>query len=111
MTVAALNCQMLALTSYKADIEFKLQRIMDQRQYLAYKTIGISNAKAKAMQEENDAAQTALQQQECVIQAYDKICEMYQGNLETQQKAAATELESVQKLLETNVKREFKINA
>jgi len=111
MTVAALNCRMLTLTSYKADIEFRLQRIMEKRQYLSYKTIGIASQKSTAMQKEDEYAQYILEQQENAINALDKIFEMDQTNLETQQKAASTELESIQKLLETNIKSEFKYSA
>ena len=111
MTVAALNCRMLTLTSYKADIEFRLQRIMEKRQYLSYKTIGIASQKSTAMQNEDEYAQYILEQQENAINALDKIFEMDQTNLETQQKAASTELESIQKLLETNIKSEFKYSA
>ena len=108
MTIAALNCRMLTLTSYKADIEFRLQRIMEKRQYLSYKTIGIATKKSEAMQKEDEYAQYVLEQQENAINAMDKIFEMEQTNIETQQKAAQTELESIQKLLDTNVKSEFK---
>ena len=41
----------------------------------------------------------------------DKIFEIDQTNIETQQEAASTELESIQKLLSSNVKSEFKYNA
>ena len=108
MTIAALNCRMLTLTSYKADIEFRLQRILEKRQYLSYKTIGIAQLKSQAMQNEDEYAQYVLEQQENAINAMDKIFEMDQTNIETQQKAAQTELESIQKLLDTNVKSEFK---
>lgn len=111
MTVAALNCRMLTLTSYKADIEFRLQRIMEKRQYLSYKTIGIAQQKSTAMQAEDKQAQYILEQQENAINALDKIFEMDQTNIETQQKAASTELESIQKLLDQNVKKEFKYDA
>ena len=73
MTVAALNCRMLTLTSYKADIEFRLQRIMEKRQYLSYKSIGIASAKSTAMQNEDEYAQYMLEQQENAINAMDKI--------------------------------------
>jgi len=111
MTVAALNCRMLTLTSYKADLEFRLQRIMEKRSYLSYKTIGIATAKADAIQNEDDYAQYVLEQQENAINALDKIFEMDQTNIETQQQEAATELESIQKLLQNNIKSEFKYNA
>ena len=111
MTVAALNCRMLTLTSYKADVEFKLQRIMEKRQYLSYKTVGIANAKAEAMQTENKYQQYVLEQQENAINALDKIFEIDQTNIETQQEEASTELESIQKLLSNNIKNEFKYNA
>lgn len=111
MTIAALNCRMLTLTSYKADVEFRLQRIMEQRQYLSYKTIGIATQKSEAMQLEDDYAQYQLEQQENALAQLDKILEMDQTNIETQQKAAQTELESIQKLLDKNIQSEFKYSA
>ena len=111
MTVAALNCRMLTLTSYKADIEFRLQRIMEKRQYLSYQTIELASVKSTAMQTENEYQQYICEQKENAINALDKILEMDQTNIETQQQAASTELESIQKLLGENVKKEFKYNA
>jgi len=111
MTVAALNCRMLTLTSYKADIEFRLQRTMEKRQYLSYKSIGIASQKAEALQNENKYQQYILEQQENAINAMDKILEMEEKNIQTQQEAASTELESIQKLLSNNIKNEFKYNA
>lgn len=111
MTVAALQCQFLHLTSYKADVEFKLQKILNRRQYLSYQTMTLATAKTEAMLEDNESLMNQCEYQESIINQMDKIMEMDQKNIETQQKAAATELESVQKLLTDNVKREFKINA
>ena len=111
MTVAALNCRMLTLTSYKADIEFRLQRIMEKRQYLSYQTIGIASVKSQAMQNKDDYTQYMCEQKENAINALDKILEMDQTNIETQQQAASTELESITKLLGENVKKEFKYEA
>lgn len=111
MTIAALNCRMLTLTSFKADIEFRLQRTMEKRQYLSYKTLGIATAKSTALLEENEYQQRLLEQQEAQINQLDKIFEMEQTNFETQQKAAQTELESITKMLDKNIQREFKYEA
>ncbi|MDD3593744.1 MAG: hypothetical protein PHX18_03850 [Candidatus Gastranaerophilales bacterium] len=111
MTIASLNCRMLTLTTYKADVEFRMQRIMEKRQYLSYKSIGIATQKSTAMQNEDDYTQYILEQQENQINAMDKILEIDQKNIETQQKAASTELESITKMLDTNIKREFKYSA
>jgi len=111
MTVAALHMRFLTLTSYKADVEFKLQKIMEKRQYLAYQTMTLATTKSKAMQAENETLMAQCENQENIINQWDKIMEMDQKNIETQQKAASTELESVQKTLDTNIKREFKFSA
>lgn len=111
MTVAALQMRFLTLTSYKADVEFKLQKIMEKRQYLSYQTMTLATTKTQAMQKEDETLMAQCENQENIINQWDKIMEMDQKNIETQQKAASTELESVQKMLDTNVKREFKINA
>ena len=44
------------------------------------------------------------------LQAMDSYLELQQKNLETQQKAATSELESMQKILDTNVKKDFTLN-
>lgn len=111
MTIAALNCRMLTLTSYKADIEFRLQRTMEKRQYLSYKTLGIAELKARALRNEDQYAQQQLEVQEAQINRIDKIFEMEQTNFETQQKAAQAELESITKMLDKNIQREFKYEA
>ena len=111
MTVAALNCRMLTLTSYKADIEFRLQRTMEKRQYLSYKTLGIAELKSKAMMNEDQYTQQLLEVREAQINRLDKMFEMEQTNFETQQKAAQAELESITKMLDKNIQREFKYEA
>ena len=44
------------------------------------------------------------------LQAMDSYLELQQKNLETQQKAASSELESMQKILDTNIKKDFQLN-
>ena len=52
---------------------------------------------------ENDPYMLAIQYQ-------DKALETEQKTLETQQQAASTDLESIKKLVENNVKNDFKLN-
>ena len=44
------------------------------------------------------------------LQAMDSYLELQQKNLETQQKAASAELESMQKIVENNVKKDMTLN-
>mgnify|MGYP001625071887 CR=1 FL=1 len=98
MTIGAINTRLLSLTLYKSNLEFSITSISNQRQQIAYQTATLSN-----VDWENDPRVKQLQ-------AMDSYLELQQKNLETQQKAAASELESMQKILDTNVKKDFTLN-
>ena len=98
MTVGAINTRLLSLTMYKSNLEFSISSITNKRQQIAYQTMQLSDADW-----ETDPRVQQLQQ-------YDQYLELQQKNLETQQKAAASELESMQKILDTNVKKDFTLN-
>lgn len=98
MTVGAINTRLLSLTMYKSNLEFSITSITNKRQQIAYQTMQLAGADF-----ENDPRVQALQ-------AMDQYLELQQKNLETQQKAANSELESMQKILDTNVKKDFTIN-
>ena len=100
MTIGAINTRLLSLTMYKSNLEFTITSISNRRQNLAYQTMQLATAGADF---ENDPR---VQQ----LQAMDQYLELQQKNLETQQKAASSELESMQKILDTNVKKDFTLN-
>lgn len=108
MTVANLNLRFLTLTSYKSDLENRINMLMSRRQYLTYKSMNLSNAMAQAMQKEDNKNYGYLEQIEKSLQYMDKILEMNEKNLESQQKAVSTEMQSVKKMMDKNIKSEFK---
>ena len=97
MTMCALNARLLSLTMYKSDLEFKILCITNRRQKIAYLTSGMLDS---------DMESPEMQR----LNAMDQIYELEQTNLETQQKAVTAEFDSVQKLLENNIKKDFKLN-
>ena len=98
MTIGAINTRLLSLTLYKSNLEFSITSISNKREQIAYQTMQLSN-----VDWENDPR---VQQ----LQAMDSYLELQQKNLETQQKAASSELESMQKILDTNIKKDFQLN-
>lgn len=98
MTVGAINTNVLMMTQYKSQLEFSIMTISNKRQNIAYQTMQLSN-----VDWETDPRVKQLQ-------AMDQWLELQQKNLETQQKSAASQLESYQKILDTNVKKDFTIN-
>ena len=106
MTIASAQARILSLTMYKSDLEYRLMSISNQKQALSLQSANYAAMYANAGGTgslENDPYM--LQ-----IQYMDKALEAEQKTLETQQKAAASDLESVEKLLDTNVKKDFKLN-
>ena len=98
MTIGSINTRLLSLTLYKSNLEFSITSISNQRQQIAYQTMQLSDADWES--------DPRIQQ----LQAMDSYLELQQKNLETQQKAATSELESMQKILDTNVKKDFTLN-
>lgn len=98
MTICAIQANILSTTLYKSNLEFSIMSISNKRQQIAYQTMQLSNADW-----ETDPRVKQLQ-------AMDSYLELQQKNLETQQKSAASQLESYQKILDTNVKKDFTLN-
>ena len=98
MTVGAINTNVLMMTQYKSQLEFSIMTISNKRQNIAYQTMQLSN-----VDWENDPRVKQLQ-------AMDQWLELQQKNLETQQTSATQQLESYQKILDTNLKKDFTIN-
>ena len=98
MTIAACNARLLTLTMYKSDLEYRIISVSNRRQQLAYQSAALSDADFN-----EDPRVEALQLHESAL-------ELEQKNLETQQKAVVSEYEGLQKLLESNIKKDFKID-
>lgn len=98
MTIAAVQANILSTTLYKSNLEFQIMNISNKRQQIAYQTMQLSD-----VDWENDPRIKQLQ-------AMDSYLELQQETFETQQKAAASQLESLLKLIDTNVKKDFTLN-
>ena len=98
MTISAVQANILSTTLYKSNLEFQIMNISNKRQQIAYQTMQLSD-----VDWENDPRVKQLQ-------AMDSYLELQQENFETQQKAAASLLESLQKILDTNVKKDCTLN-
>ena len=90
-TYCAINTRLLTITQYKSNLEYSIMNISNKRQNIAYQTSSLIGADW-----ESDPAVKRLQ--------------LMDQQLELQQKAAAAELESIQKLLQTNVKSAHTLN-
>jgi len=97
MTVCALNARLLSLTMQKSDLEYKILAISNKRMMISYQTAAFADL---------DFESPEMKQ----LQAIDQIYELEQTNLETQEKEISAEFDSVQKLLENNIKKDFKLN-
>lgn len=98
MTICAVNANLLQATLYKSQLEYSIMNISNKRQQIAYQTMQLSDADW-----EKDPRVKQLQ-------AMDSYLELQQKNLETQQKTAAAQVESFQKLLDSNTSKDFKLN-
>lgn len=98
MTIAAVQANILSCTLYKSNLEYTIMNISNKRQQIAYQTMQLSDCDW-----ENDPRVKRLQ-------AMDSYLELQQKNFETQQKAVTSQLDSYQKLLDTNVKKDFTLN-
>jgi len=98
MTYCALNAALLQTTLYKSQLEFSLTNISNKRMQIAWQTMQLSDADW-----ENDPRIKKLQ-------SMDSYLEMQQKQIETQLKAATTQLESFEKAVQTNVAKDHKLN-
>lgn len=111
MAVAAAQARMLTLTMYKSDLEYRIMNISAQRQALSTQSQAYSTAIYQQYQEAGlDAPDLSNDPVLAGIQAQDSYLEQQQKTLETQQKSVTSDLESVEKLVDTNIKKDFKLN-
>ena len=68
-----------------------------------------STLKQRYYTEDDEAVQAQYEQETAEIQAQDKQLELEIKNIETQHKAIETELDSVQKVIQGNIEKTFKI--
>ena len=106
MATAAAQARLMSLTMYKSDLEFKLMNLSTQRQGITKLSADYAAAYADMGGTENledDAYVIALQKQE-------EFLEQKQTQIETQLQECNAEFDSIEKLVETNIKKDFKLN-
>ncbi len=77
----------ISIIEESLEADFALGRVMEKRQYLSYKQIGIASQKSAAMQVGDHETQYQLGQQENNIEGVDKILEMEQTAIQAQQES------------------------
>ncbi len=106
MATAAAQARLMSLTMYKSDLEFKLMTLSTQRSGIHKLTADYAAAYAEMGGTENledDAYVVALNKQE-------EFLEQQQTQVETQLAEVNAEFDSIEKLVETNIKKDFKLN-
>lgn len=98
MTYAVVELQVLTGKMMKSDLEFQLMGISNERQQLAWQMANMIGA------DFNEDPLVAK------IQAFDQALELQQNRMETQHKAVSADVESWQKLLTENVKKDHKVD-
>ena len=123
--VAVAQARFLTLTARASDLQLRIMIISNREQLLAYKTEAIMAGYLKDIQEKyaqltadsssasilafNDLEfQAQYEYAMAKINTLQKQMELEKQNLETQNKAVTTEMESVKKLIENNIKNSFK---
>ena len=107
MATCAAQARLLSLTMYKSDLEFKLMGIIAEKQQLTKLANDYSHMYAE-MGGSSDAYQDDMYV--VALQKQDEALEAEQTILQTQLQEVNTEKEEVKKLVETNIKQDFKIN-
>lgn len=97
MTVCAANARLLSLKMQLSNVEYEMLAITSVRQKISYQTVMLAD---------EDFESPVMDR----LHSIDQIYELKQSQLETLQKQMSTELDSVQKLLDNNIKKEFKLN-
>ena len=97
-TYCAVQANLLQATLAKSNLEYTIMGISNKRQQIAYQTMQLSD-----VDWETDPRIKYLQ-------SMDSWLDLQQKNLETQQKAYATKIESYQKLLDANAKSAHTLN-
>jgi hypothetical protein len=111
MGVAGINARFLTLTTSKSTLENKLSILMARRQTLTYQATSISTKKSDAILTQDENKIKYIESIETAIESMDKLLEMDIKKVTTQQQMYTKELEGIEKLLDTNVKKEFKFFA
>ena len=120
MGIASPGLRLLSITAYKSNLEYRITTLSQRRQRLSFQAGQMASSMGNMYMNSTQgnsrsygmaSRMAASEQQQKMINEMDKRLELEQKNLETQHKAVTAEYESVQKLLDNNIKREFKLFA
>ena len=106
MGFAASQARLLILSAYTQDLELQGQFINQARLQLA-NSVGQLFSISSDLSPENPVARQ-IQASIAAIQSLDKSLELQLRRLDSQRRAAQTELETVQKYLQKNIENSFK---
>lgn len=100
MAYATVQLRILGQTVYKNNLEFQMMGIQNKQAAIAYEVVNLSFA---------DPESPVIKQ----LNEFQNYLDLQRKSLETQQKAADQDLQSLQKLLDKNVKEghDLKISA
>ena len=105
MTISAAVLSLQYYTSYKSDLEYSLMEIGQRRAQLAYRSSAIAT--------EASSDPDAILSDDATYQALaweDKQYEQQQKTLETQLSIVQQQVDSYQKLVDNNTKKDFSIS-
>jgi hypothetical protein len=105
MGFAANQARLMSLIARRSDLELESQFISQHRLYLGNLVSGLFDLQAK-LDPESQAAKIFEARIKALQQA-DKILEMQLNRLNSQRDAVSKELDSVQKMVSTNIKNSF----
>ena len=106
MGLASSQARYMMLTARKSDLELTGQQINQSRLQLANITNDLFNANSTLDPSSREAIQLQLRINS--LQSLDKALELQLRRVDTQQQAVATEIESVQKVIDKNIDLVFK---
>lgn len=125
MSFAVSTGRSLTLTARCSDLEYQIMLITNRQQQLAVRTQAIAEKYSNQLSSTSSTATTAgtttednttiddssftaaYEAQMYALNAQDKQMDLERTNLETQYKAVTTEMESVDKVIDKDVKRSF----
>lgn len=105
MGFAANQARLMGLIARKSDLELEAQFVSQHRMYLGNMVAGLFNLQSKL--EPNSPAGKVLEARIQALQQADKVLEMQLNRITSQREAVSSELESVRKVISTNIRDSF----
>lgn len=111
MGFAASQGRLMMLVGRKTELELKLQMIQQQRMYwgdVMARTM-MAAARSPGSYEPGSARARKLEAFRVKVGQIDKMLEMEAQRIEKQHKACETEIQAVNKVIDSNIQRSFKL--